>query len=446
MDKPLTKDREDDLRQAGATDELIDVIRKNSPELVAQKADENVVDLGELVGRATNLVKPEYTAEAKQAGVTGVVRLQLTLDEQGRVVITKTIMSLPNGLTENSIAAAKNSTFAPASVNGKPARAVGTITYSFKLNKPDVTAALASADDARSKGNCDAAITEYERIIAVDPKQSKAFFGSGLCYLTKASYERAAASLDSAVALNQSDASSLFYLGVAYDYKGDVQTAAKNYASAISLDAELAKQSMTDCIFIDRRQITREETEAFGDSIVKACSSSLQNAPDFLTSLIYVKRGIGYRLKGEFNNAISDLENARRLNPRFNAVQNQILLAYNGRGLMHFNKKEFKAALEDVTTAININPQNPTPYVNRCVIYLYALRDYDKAIDDCSAAIRLTDKSSAAYNYRGYAYEMKKDLNNATTDYKKALEIDPKNEKASENLKRIQSAGSKPKY
>jgi formylglycine-generating enzyme required for sulfatase activity len=31
VDKPLTPDREDDLRQAGATDELIDVIRANSP-------------------------------------------------------------------------------------------------------------------------------------------------------------------------------------------------------------------------------------------------------------------------------------------------------------------------------------------------------------------------------------------------------------------------------
>jgi formylglycine-generating enzyme required for sulfatase activity len=32
MDKPLTRDREDDLRQAGATDELIRVIRENSPQ------------------------------------------------------------------------------------------------------------------------------------------------------------------------------------------------------------------------------------------------------------------------------------------------------------------------------------------------------------------------------------------------------------------------------
>src|ERR1044071_5719781 len=102
-DKPLTKDREDDLRQAGATEALIAAIRTNSPAL----PKETVVDLGELASRAVNLVKPEYTAEARQAGLNGIVTLELTLDEQGKVTSTKTIIGLPNGLTEQAVAAAK---------------------------------------------------------------------------------------------------------------------------------------------------------------------------------------------------------------------------------------------------------------------------------------------------------------------------------------------------
>ena len=50
-----------------------------------------------------------------------------------------------------------------------------------------------------------------------------------------------------------------------------------------------------------------------------------------------------------------------------------------------------------------------------------------QAINDCSAAISLNDRASMAYNHRGYAYEMKKDLDHAIADYKKALEIDPQN-------------------
>jgi TonB family protein len=446
MDKPLTKDREDDLRQAGATDELIGIIRTNSPKPLTQNVEETVVDLGELIGRATNLVRPEYTPEAKQAAVNGIVRLQLTLDEQGHVISTKTISSLPNGLTENAVAAAKSSIFTPALVNGKPARAVGFITYNFKVNRPDISSALLNADGYRNKADCDNAISEYGKIIAADAKQPKAYFGRGLCYLMKTSYENATTDFDSTIGLNQSDADAFFYLGVAYDYQGEPVKAAKSYDRAVSINPELGKQVMTDCLYIDRRQVTRDEAQAAGNGIVKACNAFLKSSPEFLTSLVYVKRGIGYRLKGDYDEAIADFETARRLNPRFTSIQIQLHSAYNGRGLMHFNRKEYKEAFNDITTAININPQSSPPYVNRCVIYLYAWKQYDQAIDDCSAAIRLTpNKSSMAYNHRGYAYEMKKNLNYAVADYKKALEIDPQNETARANLSRIQPSMAKPK-
>src|SRR5262249_28960565 len=102
VDKPLTKDREADLRQAGATDDMIGAIKATSP---PAPKDESVVDLGELGTRARNLVKPDYTAEAKQAGINGNVTLELSLDEQGRVTSTRTIAGLPKGLTEQAISA-----------------------------------------------------------------------------------------------------------------------------------------------------------------------------------------------------------------------------------------------------------------------------------------------------------------------------------------------------
>jgi tetratricopeptide (TPR) repeat protein len=121
-----------------------------------------------------------------------------------------------------------------------------------------------------------------------------------------------------------------------------------------------------------------------------------------------------------------------------------LVAAYNGRGQVYFEKKQYKEAIDDINTAINIDPRNPTPYVNRCVINLYGWKAYDKAIEDCSTAIRLTDKSSMAFNHRGYANEMKKNLTAAFADYTKALEIDPKNELAQSNLKRIRNSVRQP--
>ena len=54
IDKPLTRDREDDLRQAGATDELIVAIKANSP-APPNVPKETIVDLGELAGPRRSL-------------------------------------------------------------------------------------------------------------------------------------------------------------------------------------------------------------------------------------------------------------------------------------------------------------------------------------------------------------------------------------------------------
>ena len=442
VDKALTEDREDDLRQAGATDELIAVIRANSPALAVQTPTPvprpTVVDLGELLSRVVNLVKPEYTPEARKAGTTGGVKLALELDEAGRVTSATPLTALPNGLTERAVAAARQSTFAPAKIDGKPARGSGILTYNFKINLINIADVMAAADDLRSKPDCDRAIPEYTRVIEADSKHSKAFFGRGTCYLLKANYAQAATDLDAAALSNPADAEALFYLAIAHDFKGEPIMAANYYAKAINLRPEIDKRPIAECLYIERRQMTPEQGRSAANGIINACSQSLRISPEFMSSLIYVKRGIGYRLKSDYDKAIADFETARRANPQFTAVQTQLHSAYNSRGLLYFEKKDYKAAFDDVTTAINLNPQSPTPYVNRCVIYLYARKEFDPAINDCSMAIRLSTKSSMAYVHRGYAYEMKNNLDAAIADYKKALEVDPRNQTAQANLNRVQ--------
>jgi Flp pilus assembly protein TadD len=49
-----------------------------------------------------------------------------------------------------------------------------------------------------------------------------------------------------------------------------------------------------------------------------------------------------------------------------------------------------------------------------------------------------------AYNHRGYAYEMNKSRDLAIADYNQALRIDPKNQLAQDNLKRIGTTMKRP--
>jgi tetratricopeptide (TPR) repeat protein len=448
MDKPLTPDREDDLRQAGATDQLIEAIRANSPAPPAPTPTPvpPPVDLGDLTVHAVNLVKPEYTAEARRARTMGEVKLSLELDETGRVVSVTRLTTLPNGLAERSVEAARQSTFRPATRDGKPVRSTGILNYNFRLNLVDVAATLAAAHDLRVRRECDRAIVEYGRVVNVEPGHAKALMGRALCYVSVGDYEAAAADLGKASESDPRDSDIFFFLAVTLDMKGEHLDAAKNYKKALALRPELDSQATFDCLFIDRSQMTHEQARNAANPIISACSQAVRNATEPLLTLLHLKRGIGYRMRADFDKAIAELENVRRTSPQLTAVNAQLQIAYNGRGLEAFNKKEYKRAFDDVSLAIHADPQNPTPYINRCAIYLYAWKQYGEAIEDCSEAIRLATRSSSAYNYRGYAYEMTKSRAKALADYKMALDLDPQNRAARTNLNRLEQASPTMKH
>jgi protein TonB len=78
-------------------------------------------------------VAPKYTLEARQAEIEGVVRVEVTVDETGHVVTARVVSGLGYGLDDAALAAAKASTFEPASRCGKPV--IGTIVLPFRFQE-----------------------------------------------------------------------------------------------------------------------------------------------------------------------------------------------------------------------------------------------------------------------------------------------------------------------
>lgn len=77
--------------------------------------------------------QPAGTEAARAAGVEGKVRVQLTVDETGRVVEVKLLQGLGYGLDEAALAAARQAEFEPAVRCGKPTRATFNISMRFTL-------------------------------------------------------------------------------------------------------------------------------------------------------------------------------------------------------------------------------------------------------------------------------------------------------------------------
>ena len=90
----------------------------------------NTVSGGSLNDKAISLPKPAYPPIAKQAHASGLVVVQVLVDEQGNVVTARAISGHPL-LRAASVAAARGAKFSPTKVNGKPVKVSGVITYNF---------------------------------------------------------------------------------------------------------------------------------------------------------------------------------------------------------------------------------------------------------------------------------------------------------------------------
>jgi len=83
-------------------------------------------------GGALKKVAPTYPAEAKAAGVSGKVEVQVTISEEGRV-IEAIAVSGPELLREAAEQAAKEWVFKPATANRVRVKVQGILTFNFTL-------------------------------------------------------------------------------------------------------------------------------------------------------------------------------------------------------------------------------------------------------------------------------------------------------------------------
>ena len=78
-------------------------------------------------------VEPVYPAEAKKAGIEGVVIMEATTDLYGRVANVRVLRSIP-ALDQAALDAVKQWVYEPMIINGKPQPVVFTVTLRFKLD------------------------------------------------------------------------------------------------------------------------------------------------------------------------------------------------------------------------------------------------------------------------------------------------------------------------
>ena len=90
------------------------------------------VSKGVLNGSAISLPTPTYPDTAKRMHTSGLVVVEVVIDENGRIVSARAL-SGPTTLRDAAVLAANRARFSPTKLSGQPVKVTGTINYNFTL-------------------------------------------------------------------------------------------------------------------------------------------------------------------------------------------------------------------------------------------------------------------------------------------------------------------------
>jgi tetratricopeptide (TPR) repeat protein len=101
-----------------------------------------------------------------------------------------------------------------------------------------------------------------------------------------------------------------------------------------------------------------------------------------------------------------------------------LAFAYYNRGIARLEMGEYDRAIADFDASIRLDPTSASTFNNRGSAW-YAKGDPDRAITDFDKVIQLDPNYAFAYNNRGEVWKDKGDFNRAIADYGKAIGLDP---------------------
>ena len=164
-------------------------------------------------------------------------------------------------------------------------------------------------------------------------------------------------------------------------------------------------------------------------------------------------RAYGYFIQGQwklksnrYKEALSDFENAIKLNPTF-------IYTYRWRGDAKVALGNYKEAVADYNKAIQLNPDDADAYRNQGNVHFHLAASesasgnlkkaqglYEEAIENWTQAIKLAPKYADVYSNRGHTKAILGDYEGAIIDFDKAIQINPEFAEAYYNRGRAKEA------
>jgi len=246
---------------------------------------------------------------------------------------------------------------------------------------------------------------------------------------------------DTAKSVGQFVAAELVITGQLYDLGGtrqlsfnaiNVETALRESVPRFGVPNDKAMQGMV--VALGRQEMSQR---------VHRYGVSEDTTPK--TAGTFLDRGIMFAMRGEYDKAILDFDEAIRIDPNLTAaymLRGRALFAstvevigvdndFSGVTNIHAEGRltveqtnTINRAIEDFSQAIRLDPNNTNAYGERAGAFS-TIGEYARAIADFDQAIRLSPNNTGVLNNRGVTYKTMGNLDLAIADYNEAIRLDP---------------------
>lgn len=238
-----------------------------------------------LQGSAIRRVEPAYPPLAKAARISGSVVVEVTVDEEGSVIGARTLSGHPL-LKEAAVTAARGWKFKQTTLDGRPVKVLGTITFNFKSDNSEE-------------------IAELVKQIADNPTSAELHQRLGVAYLENAEPDKAIEPLNQAIRLDPEFAKAYLALGDAYSRTTTAELGIQAYRDAIRIKPDFAEAHLNLGMLFSREERHQEALEEF---------KRATTANDRMY-LAYIGMGRSLKSMGRFHDALESFKQATEIEP-----------------------------------------------------------------------------------------------------------------------------------
>lgn len=255
-------------------------------------------------------------------------------------------------------------------------------------------------------GEADRALADYTEAMRISPQDANIYSNRAAIYLLINDPARAQADLEAALRLDPKNPKALYNQGAFYMKQGANDQAMAAFSQIISNKTDITKDVYGARAVIMLKQ--GKVMEALAD-----LDQALKLDPKYADG--YKNRGAAYGLLGRNQQALDDFSQALKLSP-------QSIDAYVNRALVNINLQRMQDAFKDVEEALSLDPTHIKSHLLRAQIFLSQGRVQD-GLREYDVILRINPKEPMAYLNRGEVYLYLRDNAAAKRDLNQACQL-----------------------